>query len=89
MPSANILTMMIFVCVGVGVGLLGTGMRLGIEKLEAWRLSLIFEECEAKEPYNATSACTRPLKEGLTSGGVLAFALPSVIVILNMKWYRI
>ena len=82
-PSVTFSTTMIFVVVGVVVGILGTFMRLGIEKLEAWRFSLIFDTCpEPPEHFNQTTACTAKLKTGLPAEGALIFAGVSCALIL-------
>ena len=53
----------VFCLVGTIVGLIGTGMRLGIEAVEEWRFELIFDTCEdADGPFNASTACTATLK---------------------------
>lgn len=67
-PTAALAPTLIFLLVGAGVGLIGTGMRLGIEALEEIRFKLIFDTCEGGDPkpFNATTACTATLKEGLT-----------------------
>ena len=60
---------LVYIVVGACVGLLGTGMRLGIEALEAARFALIFDLCpEDDMPFNATTACTATLKPSLSLG---------------------
>ena len=87
-PPNDIFTIVVYMMVGAGVGLLGSGMRLGIESLEAWRLGLIMEmeTCEHAHkttPFNATTYCTPKLKSDFEArGGFLIFFGVAAIIIL-------
>jgi len=78
----------VFILVGIVVGLIGTGMRLGIEFIEEARFDLIFEECEAwnaTKPWNATEACTRTLKQWAApnGGAFVFFGVAALLIIVS------
>lgn len=81
---SSMLATCVYMLVGVFVGLIGTGMRLGIETTEAWRFALILDECDTNStlPWNATTACTATLKKGLGQGGALVFFGVAAVLIL-------
>ena len=85
-PPNDIFTIVVYMMVGASVGLLGSGMRLGIESLEAWRLDIIMNETsicdDAKACGNATVGPRFIKSDFEKGGGFLAFFGVAAVVIL-------